>query len=77
MKFQAELTDLFCGEANYLWCRRAEFDLPDDATDRQIVVKAKSELGLTGLRCRRFDHGEGFELRPYGLLQIAFISPIH
>ena len=77
MKFQAELTDLFCGAANYSWCHRAEFTLPDDATDRQVITRAKSELGLTGLRCRRFDYGEVFELRPYGLLQTAFIFPIY
>ena len=77
MKFQAELTDLFCGQANYAWCHRAEFTLPDGATDRQIITRAKAELGLTGLRCRRFSYGEGVELRPSGLLQVAFIFPIY
>lgn len=77
MKFRAELTDLFCGEANYSWVRRVEFELPDDATDRQVITRGKAELGLTGLRCRRFDCGEGFELRPSGLLQVAFILPIY
>jgi len=77
MKFQAELTDLFCGEANYGWVHRVEFELPGNATDRQIITRGKAELGLTGLRCRRLDYGEGFELRPLGLHQVAFILPIY
>ena len=75
MKYTAELTDLFCGEANYAWARRAEFTLPDSASDLAIVRKAKAELGLSNVRCRRSDLGETIELRPYGSLTVAFISP--
>jgi hypothetical protein len=49
MKFQAELTDIFGGEANYSWVRRAEFSLPDNASDLAVVLRAKAELGLPGL----------------------------
>jgi hypothetical protein len=77
MKFQTELTDTFAGEANYSWVKRAEFSLPDDATDRAIVTRAKAELGLTGVRCRRTDLGETMELRPYGSCIVAFISPVY
>ena len=77
MKFTAELTDLFCGEANYGWVNRAEFTLPDSASDLAIVRKAKAELGLSGTRCRRVDLGEAIELRPYGSLTVAFISPTY
>jgi hypothetical protein len=77
MKFQAELTDLFCGQANYSWCHRVEFTLPDSASDRSIVREAKRQLGLSGMRCRRSDLGETIELRPYGSLTVAFISPCY
>ena len=77
MKYTAELTDLFCGEANYSWVHRAEFTLPDSASDLAIVRRAKTELGLSGVRCRRADLGETVELRPYGSLTVAFISPCY
>jgi len=75
MLWNAELTDTFGGQANYSWVRRAELELPEAATDRQIVTAAKAALGLTGTRCRRFDHGEGFELRPCGSCTVAFVLP--
>jgi hypothetical protein len=73
--YQAELTDLFCGEVNCSWVNRCTFTLPANATDRQIVRAAKLGLGLTGCRCRRSDLGDLIELRPVGSLTIAFITP--
>jgi hypothetical protein len=75
MLWNVELTDTFGGEVNYSWVRRDQLDLAADATDRQIVTAAKAALGLTGTRCRRFDHGEGFELRPCGSCTVAFVLP--
>lgn len=72
--YHAELTDLFCGQANYSWVNRCEFSVPANATDRQIVRAAKLGLGLSGCRCRRFDLCETIELRPYGSLTVAFIT---
>lgn len=73
--WEVELTDTFGGEANYSWVTRETFELPADATARQIVTAAKAALGLTGCRCRTFDCGEGFELRPSGSLTVAFVLP--
>jgi len=73
--WQAELTDTFGGEANYSWVTRETFELPAGATARQIVTAAKAALGLTGCRCRTFDYGEWFELRPTGSLTVAFVLP--
>jgi hypothetical protein len=75
MLWNVELTDTFGGEANYSWAQREQLELPADATDRQIVTAAKAALGLTGTRCRRFDHGEGFELRPCRSCTVAFVLP--
>ena len=77
MRWNLELTDTFGGEANYCWCRRETIELPDTATDRQVITAAKAALGLTGVRCRRFDHGEGFELRPIGSCTVAFVLPAY
>jgi hypothetical protein len=76
MKFQAEFTDTYGGEANYSWVRRAEFDAPDSASDLAIVRRAKAELGLSGVRCYRSDLGDSIELRPVGSCAVAFITPI-
>ena len=75
MLWHVELTDTFGGEVNYSWVRRDQLELPADATDRQVVTAAKAALGLTGTRCRRFDHNEGFELRPCGSCTVAFVLP--
>lgn len=73
--WEAEYTDTFAGEANYNWVKRAEFQLPKDASNRSIVMRAKKELGLTGARCKTSDFGEGFELRPVGYCMVAFVLP--
>ena len=76
LTWQAEHTDTFGGEANYSWVRRETFQLPESATDRQIVTAAKAALGLTGCRCRTTPLGgtEGFELRPSGCCQVVFVT---
>ena len=74
MKIHVEYTDTFGGEVNYGWCRRAEIELPDNATDRQIVIAAKSAVGLTGVKCRKQDFGDFIELRPIGMCTICLIN---
>ena len=73
--WEAEYTDTFGGQANYSWVKRATFELPQAANRRQIVSAGKAALGLTGVRCRTSDFGEGFELRPYGSCTVLFITP--
>jgi hypothetical protein len=75
MTLDREITDTFAGEANYSWVKRETITLPDSASDRTIIRRAKAALGLTGCRCRTFPMGEGWELRPVGLLRVAFILP--
>ena len=64
LTFDCCLTDTFGGEANYGWVQRAQIDLADGATDRQIVTAGKAALGLTGVRCRTESLGDCFQLRP-------------
>jgi hypothetical protein len=73
-QFTAEYTDTFGGEANYSWVIRKEFNMPDNATERSIVIKAKKELGLTGLICDREDLGGMIKLKPRGSCTVVFIS---
>lgn len=74
MKFRAEYTDTFSGDANYSWCRSAEFEAPDNATDALLMRRAKKALGLSGVRGRRETWGETIVFRPYGACTVLFID---
>lgn len=74
MMIKWELTDTFGGEANYSWVRRGEIELPDNATDRQIMHAVKREAQLSGIKGRTFNYGDFIEFRPYGMLQVLFIN---
>jgi hypothetical protein len=54
---------------------REEITLPDDATDRIIVIAAKKLYGWTGSRCYRETIGEGFRLRAVGTTMAIDIMP--
>ena len=71
--FTAEYTDTFGGEANYSWVKRVQFSIPDNATERSIVMKTKKELGLTGVVCDKEDLGSIIKLRPRGSCTVVFI----
>lgn len=72
--FDCEITDTFGGQANYSWVRRATFELPDNCSDRSVVIAAKAALGITGVPCRTFRYGDSWELRVRGACEVAFIS---
>lgn len=75
MKIECEMTDTFGGQANYSWVQRESVELPEGATDRQIVMAGKRALGLTGVPCRRdYWNGDTFELRPHGMCVVAFLT---
>lgn len=74
MKVLVEHTDTFGGDANYSWVNRRSFEMPDDATDRQVVRRAKAELGLTGVRCYKDDWSDTIRLRLVGMCQVVFIT---
>jgi len=72
--FTCEITDTMGGEANYSWARREIITVPDNASDLTIMRRAKSALGLSGVKCRKSDYGDMIELRPIGMCQVAFIT---
>lgn len=73
-RWSCELTDTMAGEANYGWVRRGTTLVPDSASRRTIVRRVKAELGLTGTRCRTYDHGDMIEMRPVGSCTVAFAT---
>lgn len=67
-------TDTFCGEANYAWANTHEFEEWSGAARRTLVMRAKQECGLTGVRCDVDDYGDQLTIRPRGLCQIIFVE---
>lgn len=90
MPYQVELTDTFGGEPNYCWVRRANVTMPelthygyDGGTNyakankvyqRELMKRAKASVGMTGVRGVTHSYGDGYEFRPYGLLQVMFVT---
>lgn len=75
LKYTVEVTDTFAGEANYSWVRRYSFEAPDDATDLQIIRRAKKMAGWNGYPCTTENMGDMFTLRPKdGSCVIMFIT---
>lgn len=75
MTFECEITDTFGGETNYSWVRRATFEAPSNATDRQLVRLGKKALEITGTRCKTSHHGDMIQLDVVGACIRAFIMP--
>jgi len=71
--WKVEVTDTFGGEANYCWVRRYTC-VGGNLTNRQVVRRAKKLAGWSGLRARTMAYGDFFEVRPYGLCQVMFIT---
>jgi hypothetical protein len=88
--YEYEYTDTFAGEANYCWVNRGKVSIPElkhygydgshgyakanKTARRELVKRVKRELGITGVKCRSYDHGDTIELRPYGMCTVAFIT---
>lgn len=89
-KYNIEYTDTFGGEANYSWVKRATVTMPelthygyDGGTNyaranliynRELMKRAKAEMGLTGVRGVTYHHGDMIEFRPYGMCTVLFID---
>ena len=88
--YDIEYTDTFSGEANYCWVKRATVEMPelthygyDGGTNyakanavfqRELMKRAKTEIGLTGVRGRTYWHGDICEFRPYRSCTVMFIT---
>lgn len=72
--WSVEHTDTFAGEANYSWVKRAAFEMPEGATQRQIVRKAKELIGETGNRnTTAFYNGDTYQLDYPGRCVRSFV----
>lgn len=89
-KHDVEYTDTFAGDANYSWVRRAVITMPelthygyDGGTNyaranrvynRELMKRAKAEMGLTGVRGVTSHYGDTSEFRPYRMATVLFIT---
>lgn len=75
MKFIAEMTDTFGGEANYTWVNRKEFEASDNASDSSLIRRAKKALEITG-RHKKESYGDDIRLDFFGVNVCCFIYPV-
>ena len=74
MKVTVTQTDTFNGEANYSWANRYEFAINSEASQRNIVRKAKFLAGMTGVKADTYDYGESLTIKPRGYHQVIFVD---
>lgn len=74
MTVNIEVTDTFCGEANYCWVNRYSVELPVSASRLTVIRAVKREIGWNGIRCEVSDFGDEYHIRPYGMNQVCFIT---
>ena len=75
MKYIAEYTDTFGGEANYSWVTRRTFEAPDNASTRLLVGRAKRALGIAGPH-KTEEYGDMIAVHPRGSCTVMFISAV-
>lgn len=71
-----EVTDTFGGEANYCWVKRDRRTYKCGTPDRTIVRDLKAFAGWTGMRAVTDYYSPSLTVRPRGLCQVAFASPV-
>jgi len=64
--FKVEITDTFCGQANYAWVERHTLDLPADASAYRVTRAVKRLALLSGIRTATYDDGTCIEVKPIG-----------
>ena len=71
-----EVTDTFGGEANYCWVSRKEIQFAGEEPSRRRIFRELRELAgwPVSIRLTVHDFGDQWEVRPRGLLQVAFVD---
>jgi hypothetical protein len=90
IKYNVEYTDTFGGEANYCWVKRVVIEMPElthygydgssgwskanKVFERELMRRAKKEMGLTNTRGVKSSYGDMIEFRPHRSCTVMFIS---
>jgi hypothetical protein len=75
MKYLAEYTDTFAGEANYSWVRRETFEAPATASNRALIRRAKQAVGLRGPH-KSTGNADMLCVLPRGMCAVLFVVPV-
>ena len=74
MRAYIEITDLFCGQANYCWAKRFELDDIEGLTNNQVIRRLKKAADLNGVRWRKVaECGDYMQFNFVGWYATAFI----
>lgn len=75
LRFKVELTDTFCGEANYSWVKREWFQLAE-GMDKPATLKrmAKRAIGMSGVRGRWEEYDGELAFYPSGACMVLFVT---
>ena len=74
MQIDIEYTDTFSGEANYSWVKRSTVEMPEKATNRMILRRAKKEMQLSGMQGVTSRSSDMISFKPYGSCTILFVT---
>lgn len=74
MKIDIEYTDTFSGEAKYSWVKRKTVEMPENATNRMILRRAKKEMQLSGMQGVTSISGDMISFKPYRSCTILFVT---
>jgi hypothetical protein len=71
-----EVTDTFGGEPNYCWVYRSEIPFAGKEPSRRKILRELRDLAgwPVSVRMTVHDFGNQWEVRPHGLLQVAFVD---
>lgn len=58
----------------YTGCTDGSYVRANRIFNRELMRRAKAAMGLTGVRGRVSHYGDMSEFRPYGLLQVMFVT---
>lgn len=77
MKVNLELTDTFQGQSNYSWVKRETLEFKEGTSDLSIMRAVKAWAGWTGLKCKVTKFDDIWDIRPYGVCQVLFVTADH
>ena len=74
MKWSAELTDTFGGQANYSWVQREDLKVNANYSGPWIVRTAKAAFGLTSVPHKTEDYGHSMTVHFPSINSVLFLT---
>ena len=74
IRWNAELTDTFGGEANYSWVQREQLKINSNYCGAWIVRTAKAAFGLTSVPHKTTDFGDSMRIDFPSINSVLFLD---